>query len=129
MDQKMKYKCADRSRQRRLRRCTDVSDPEDLRAELGAARLLALEAMEQGNSALADRLLTGIGKLAQTQVTVKAKRNEYLEKAVVRRLLADAVDILARVVEGKFPGWEIAFEQAADEIMHNVAATTNEDKQ
>lgn len=127
MDHIMKYRTADAKRQRRLRRCTNVTDPECLCSELGAMRLLALEAVEQDNTVLADRLLTNIGKLAQTQVAVKAKRSNYLEKATVRRVLSDAVAILAKVVEDKFPGWELCLDQAADEIMGTVADAKNED--
>lgn len=130
MSHQMKYRTADTTRQRRLRRCTNIDNPEDLKSELGAMRLLALEALEQGNAALADRLLTGIGKLAQTQVAVKAKCNEYLEKTAVRNFIVRAVNILADVVEDKFEGWEDAIDKAADLITSDLDATTNEkDKQ
>lgn len=129
MDHVMKYRTADKKRQRRLRFCTNVDDPEDLKSELGAMRFLACEAVERSNIALADRLLTGIGKLAKTQVDVQRLRGEYFTRETVARVLDQCVGVLCDAVQDKFPGWEEAIDRAADEIMQTVAATKNEDDQ
>jgi len=125
----MKYRISDVRRQRKLRQFSRVADPTDLRAELGAARLLASEAMEAGNAGLSNALLTAIAKLSHSQVAVMRAKNEYLERSTVLRLGLQLVEILARTVEDKFPGWETALSQAADEVTKAVAAATNEKPQ
>lgn len=122
----MQYKVSDQARRKRLRQCTNLSDPEDLRAELGAARLLAQEALEQGQIPLANAILTTIGKLAQSQVAVKRLRSEYLERATVLRIAVELVEIIARSIEGRFEGWEAALAQCADEVSAAVVAASNQ---
>ena len=65
---KMMYKTADKIRRRKLRQCTNVADPEDLRAEFGAARLLASEAIEQRNFGLSNLILNTVGKLCKVKL-------------------------------------------------------------
>ena len=125
MDHAIKYRTSDVTRRRRLRRYTDVADPEDLRAELGAARLLAAEALEQGNTALANLILNSVGKLAQTQVAVKRLKGEYLDRSVVLRIAQQIVDTVARTVQDRFVGWEAALSEAADEVSAAIASATH----
>lgn len=129
MDHEMKYRIADARRTRKLRQCTNVADPTDLRAELGAARLLAQEALDQGQIPLANAILAAIGKLSHSQVAVMRMKSEYLERGVVLRIGLQLVEILGRAVEGKFPNWEQALSQAADEVTKAVAVATNEKPQ
>lgn len=126
MTPEMKYRLADAHRTRKLRKCTDVSDATDLTAELGAARLLASEAMELGQIPLANAILGSIAKLSQAQVARMRSRNELLEKRVVLRLGMQLVEILGRHVEGKFSDWEQVLSDVADEVTQAIAAATNE---
>ena len=54
--QSVNYELSDAKRQERLQTFTRINDPEDLRAELGMARLLAQEATDAGQTTLAARL-------------------------------------------------------------------------
>ena len=94
-------------------------------AELGAARLLATEAIEAGQTGLANMILTTIAKLSHSQIAGKKAKSEYLERRVVYQLVQELVNILARAVEGKFDGWELALDQAANEMTGAVAAASN----
>ena len=120
-----KYKLSAAEREKKLRKFTDVSDPEDLRGELACARLLAQESLEQGNIGTANLILNTIGKLAHSHVAVKRMKSEYLERAVVLRLAVEIVRILSESVEGKFPGWETAMSDAGDKVGAAIAAATN----
>ncbi|MEN6405897.1 MAG: hypothetical protein ABFC77_05440 [Thermoguttaceae bacterium] len=120
------YRLSESERNQRIQEFTDVSDPEDLRAELGAARYLAHQALEEGNVALSNAILNTIAKLSQSQVAVKRMRDQYLERGTVLRIVTEVVQILTRAVENKFPGWESVLDQAADEVVAVVAATKNE---
>jgi len=65
MNAEVTYKLNDAKRRKLLKQDTAVDDPSEVRAELGAARLLAAEALESGNATLANTLLMTIGKLTQ----------------------------------------------------------------
>ena len=123
-----RYELSEAERNKRIQEFTDVGDPEDLRAELGAARYLAHQALEEGNITLSNLILNTIGKLAQSQVAVKRMKDQYLERSTVLRIATEVVQILTRAVEGRFVGWESALDQAADEVVAAVAATKNENR-
>lgn len=122
----MRYRTANAQRQRKLRQFTQLSDPEDLRGELAAARLLAQESLEAGNIGTANHMLTTVGKLVQGQLAAKRMRGEFLERAAVRQLVTRLVEILAKAVEGRFDGWEDVLSNVADEAMAEVATAKNE---
>jgi len=129
MKDAMQYELCDQARRRRLRQCTDLRDPEDLRAELGACRLLAQEALEQGQIPLANAILVSVAKLSQAQVAAKRLRSEYLERATVTRLAMELVELLSRSVMGRFEGWESVLEQVADQVSAAVAAASNQPRE
>ena len=76
-----------------------ASDPEDLRAELGAARLLAQEAMDAGQTALASRLLETVAKCAQGQVATQRAKGELMERVVVLRIATAICNLLGAALE------------------------------
>jgi peptide subunit release factor RF-3 len=120
-----RYALSEVAREKQMRDFTDITDPEDLSAELGAARFLAQESLQSGNIGLANMLLTTVAKLAQGQVQVKRMKSEYLERAVVMRLAIEIVRIVGEAVEGKFAGWETALSDAADRVGEAIAVATN----
>ena len=126
VDHVTQYKLSEAQREKQILQFTNVADPEDLRAELGAARLMAQEALEQGNTGLANALLATVAKLAHSQVTVKKMRSEYLDRATVLRLGLQVVDILAQAVEGRFPEWETVLADTADQVSTAIAVATND---
>jgi hypothetical protein len=93
------YQLSDAKRQERLREFTYASDPEDLRAELGAARLLAQEAMDAGQTALASRLLETISKCAQGQIATQRVKGELLERVVVLRIATAMCNLLGTALD------------------------------
>ena len=93
------YRLSDATRQQRLQEFTHASDPEDLRAELGAARLLAQEAIDAGQTALASRLLETIAKCAQGQVATQRAKGELLERVVVLRVARAMCDLLGAALD------------------------------
>lgn len=99
MNHSVNYELSDARRQEVLREFTKASDPEDLRAELAASRLLASEAMEAGQTALAGRLLEVVAKCAQGQVAVKRAKGELLERVAALRLVKGMCDVLAAALD------------------------------
>jgi hypothetical protein len=93
------YRLSDAKRQKLLRRFTKVSDPEDLRTELGAARLLAQEAMDQGQTALASRLLETVARCAQGQVATQRAKGELLHREVVLKIGMSLCNLLGTVLD------------------------------
>jgi hypothetical protein len=93
------YRLSDATRQQRLQEFTHASDPEDLRAELGAARLLAQEAIDAGQTALASRLLETIAKCAQGQVATQRAKGELLERVVVLRVATAMCSLLGAALD------------------------------
>jgi len=114
------YKISDQERQAKLQEFAKNSEPEDLQAELAAARLLAQEALASNNIPLTNLILTTVGKLAQSQVAVKKLKGDYLDRAAVMRIVAKVVDILFGTVANRFVGWESAIENAADQITQAI---------
>lgn len=93
------YELSDTRRKRQLRRFTRVSDPEDLRSELGAARLLAAEAIEAGQTALASRLLETVVRCAQGQVATQRAKGELLHREVVLKIGMSLCNLLGTVLD------------------------------
>ena len=93
------YELSDAKRQERLQTFTRASDPEDLRAELGAARLLAQEAMDAGQTALASRLLETVAKCAQGQIATQRVKGELMERVVVLRIATALCNLLSAALE------------------------------
>lgn len=98
-DHSVNYRLSDARRQERLQEFTHASDPEDLRAELGAARLLAQEAMDAGQTALASRLLETVAKCAQGQVATQRAKGELLERVVVLRVATAMCNLLGTALD------------------------------
>ena len=93
------YQLSDAKRQERLREFTYASDPEDLRAELGAARLLAQEAMDAGQAVLASRLLETVAKCAQGQIATQRAKGELLDRIVVLRVATAICNLLGAALD------------------------------
>ena len=93
------YELSDGERQKKLRRYTGVSAPEDLRSELGAARLLASEAIEAGQTALASRLLETVAKCAQGQIATQRAKGDLLERVVVLKVATAMCNLLAAALD------------------------------
>ena len=98
-DHSINYRLSDAKRQERLQEFTRASDPEDLRAELGAARLLAQEAMDAGQTALASRLLETVAKCAQGQIATQKAKGELMERVVVLRIATALCNLLSAALE------------------------------
>jgi len=114
------YKIADKERQAKLLQFAKNTEPEDLQAELAAARLLAQEALGANNIPLTNLILTTVGKLAQSQVAVKKLKGDYLDRAAVMRIVTKVVDILTGTVANRFDGWDVAIDKAADQITQAI---------
>jgi hypothetical protein len=93
------YELSDAKRQERLQTFTRANDPEDLRAELGAARLLAQEAMDAGQTTLAARLLETVAKCAQGQIFTQRAKGELLERVVVLKVATAMCNLLAAALD------------------------------
>lgn len=116
MDKVVHYRMADANRKRRLRRYTAVTTPEDLTAELGAARLMAADAIEAGQTALANSILLTVGRLAQSQVALKRTNREYIPRSELRHFVERWCEIITKALEGRVSGWETLVDEIADAL-------------
>jgi hypothetical protein len=106
-----------------------VDEPERLEAELALARSLCERAANAGHHALAANLLATISKLSAATTAQKIRLGELLEKEAAFRLVKELVDLVTNVIRDRFPGWEDALEQLANQMDVAVEDTTNEPEQ
>jgi len=107
-------------------RFAQVDEPERLEAELALARSLCEQAVNAGHHALAANLLATIAKLSSAATAQKVRLGELLEKEAVMRLGKELVDLVTNVVRDRFPGWEDALDQLADQVVVTVEQARNE---
>jgi hypothetical protein len=125
-DHTTQYKLTDAERQNRMDQFAATDDPTALAAELAAARLMAEEAMNAGHHHLAAALFGTIAKLGSAHVASQVRVGELLEKEAARRLGQELVKLVTNAVQGRFPGWEDAMEQLADQVVTVIEETDND---
>ena len=122
------YKLTDAERQRRMDEFAETDQPAELSAELAAARLMAEEAMNAGHLHLASVLLQTIAKLSDTTTAAESRLGELLKKQAIMELGHELVALVTNVVKDRFPGWEEALDQLADQVVTTIEEKKNEDK-
>lgn len=127
-DHKTRYLLAAEN-QPRYDEFTQTDEPECLEAELALARTLCEQAANAGHHALAANLLATISKLSAATTAQKVRLGELLEKEAAFRLVKELVDLVTNVIRDRFPGWEDALEQLANQMDVAVENTTNEPEQ
>jgi urease accessory protein UreF len=124
-DHKTKY-LLEAKIQDRYDQFAQVDDPERLEAELALARSLCEQAANAGHHALAASLLATIAKLSAATTAQKVRLGELLEKEAAFRLGKQLVDLVCSVIKDRFPGWEEALDQLANQITVAVEEADNE---
>ena len=109
-------------------RFAQVDEPERLEAELALARSLCEQAANAGHHNLAAVLLQTIAKLSSATTMQKVRLGELLEKEAIMQLGHELVALVTNVVKDRFPGWEEALDQLADQVVTTIEEKKNEDK-
>lgn len=125
-DHSTKYRTNDHERRRLLRRLTRTANPEDLRAELGMARLFLQETLAQNQPGLSNALLTTIAKLADTQTKLKRVNAEYVAKTELRQLIERICDVVTKAVKDRLPDWPDVIDRIADDLVAALDAAKTE---
>ena len=125
MSEKQRYRLQSQERQKRLEELSTTDDVNNLASELGHARLLAEEASSAGDLALANNLLSTIGRLSQAQEVACYRRGELLCKQVVLSLALQISAITSEEVKGRFPGWEEAMDRVRQKVITVVSEAKN----
>ena len=119
------YRLTNEDDARRLEELAGTDDPTDLSSDLALARLLQEKAVNAGQIGTAVALQNTIAKLATAAEGAKVRRGELLAKDAVLTLASSVVEILARNITGRFPGWEETVDSVREEILTITCAATN----
>jgi len=127
MSHRIQYKLGDAERQKRMEEFAQTDQPTALAAELAAARRMAEEAMNAGHYSLAAALLQTIAKLGNAHTAAQLRLGELLEKATMLRIGKQLVDLVCGVIRDRFPGWEEALDQLADQVDAVIVEANNDE--
>ena len=122
-----RLRLTDEKRAARLLELTDDDSPTNLESEIATMRLIAEEALNEGQARLAIECAKVIGQLSSITETTSIRRGELLAKTAVLSIVQQLVTIMAESIEGRFTGWEDTMDGVRQKFITVVAEAQNPD--
>jgi hypothetical protein len=121
------YTLDDPKRASILAELVGMENPNGLEYEVAALRMLAGEALNNGQSQFAAECMSRVASLNSAIETVKYKRGELLCKSAMLLTAQRLIEALTTAVAGRFDGWEITMDQVRDKALAIVSEAQNPD--
>lgn len=116
----MPYKLSDTKKQAILESFLSEDSAANLRQEVGLLRMLAQQAIEEGNPGLAERLISACTRTSAAYVSAAIKAGQLVEKTTLLQVAIRLSDYLADSVRSYMS--EDEFNRWADETLPQIPA-------
>ena len=109
-------------------RFAQVDEPERLEAELALRGASANRQPTPATTTLRPCSCRPLPSCPRATTMQKVRLGELLEKEAIMQLGHELVALVTNVVKDRFPGWEEALDQLADQVVTTIEEKKNEDK-
>lgn len=126
-EDKRLYRLADSKRQEALEALIQADDPFDLSHEIGLLKLLAQEAIEDGDPTLVDKLISTLSRVTRHEHEKAIRDSKLLGKGALVRWTQEIDLLVESVVRDRFQGWELVLKKLKYDLLTLLTETKNTD--